>query len=241
MPSTFRRNGVCWIDILVAGLLGCWVAECFARRTIMGSRRSTQQPSNSATLFSPHPPDPRQIRISPLVLEAVAGVDAVGDGEAVKMSGDIRGAGVGAVEQGDEPERGRRVHAQLAEKVILDHAGRHDIFEDVDVPLANVGVTEEVDLDGVGDLVVTCVADHVDEAITDVTRDGSQQVAEEAGGAFEDSEEKDLRVTGIGPDRRPDLTNSSPDLFLGEDGSDVLHPSPPSTLRRAFPPGLWSP
>src|SRR5688500_4169115 len=107
MPSTFRRNGVCWIDILVAGLLGCWVARLLSASLAGRSWALGGAPSNPATLFSPHPPDPRQIRISPLVLEAVAGVDAVGDGEAVKMSGDIRGAGVGAVEQGDEPERGR--------------------------------------------------------------------------------------------------------------------------------------
>src|SRR5215212_3646414 len=127
--------------------------------------------------------------------------------------------------------------AELAEEVILDDAGGHDIFEDVDVALADVGVAEEIDLQRVGGGVVRNVADDVDEAIADVAGDGAQEVAEEAGGAFEDAEEEDLLLAGVGADRGAELTDPGLDLFLGEDGSDVLHPSPPSTLRRAFPPG----
>lgn len=180
-----------------------------------------------------------------LVLESVPCEDPLADGEHLKVRGHVGGAGVGAVEQRDEPERGGPVQAELAEEIVLDHTRGDHVLEHVDVAAADVGVAEEVDLQRVGGGVVGHVADDVDEAVADVAGNGPQQIGQEAGGAFEDAEEEDLGVAGIVANGGTDLTDPRPDLFRrkdgGEDGSDVLHPSPPSTLRRAFPPGAWSP
>src|SRR6185503_6344970 len=141
--------------------------------------------------------DIRKVSETPVVLQAVAGKSAVRDGEGAEVRLHVDRAGVGAVEQGHEAERGRSVLAQLAEQVVLDDAGVDDVLEHVDVPAPDVGEAEEVDLQRVRGAVPFGVADDVDEAIADVAGDGPEQIGQEDRPAFEDAEEEDLRVAGI--------------------------------------------
>src|SRR5436305_722896 len=135
----------------------------------------------------------------PVDLESVADERAVAvrafEGAVVGFQ--VDGSQVGAVDQGHQPQRRRRVQPELRQQVVLDDAGGDDVLDDVDVPAGDVDVADVVDLDGGGGLGVGEVAHDVDESVADVAVDGAKQIGEKNRGAFEDAEEENVSAFGI--------------------------------------------
>lgn len=132
--------------------------------------------------------------------------------------------------------------AELRQEVVLDHAGGDDVLEDEDVAAGDFGVADEIDLEGGGGVGVGDVADDVDVAVRDVTRDGAQKIAEETARAFEDAEEKDFAGTGVLTDFFAQAGDPFCDLFGAVRSFDLrllrlTHRHAPTTLRTARPRG----
>src|SRR5688572_28039926 len=132
---------------------------------------------------------------------------------------------------------------QLTDALEIDFLSYTDIrdrrvyvLENVDAAIADVGVAQEVDLQRVGELMVGDVADDVDEAITDFALDRAHEIGEEARLPFENAEEEHFALAGIALNFLCERANAIRDLLSGEYWSDLLHRSPPSTLRKACRP-----
>ena len=149
------------------------------------------------------------------IVHAVADDELVGNLEGYVVGFDGDEAALGLVEAGGDLEGGGLVLEHQAAEIAECEAGVEDVFDDDDV-LAFDGVVNVLDeLDGAGGDAGAAVAGDGDEVESVIDADGSGEVGEEDGCAFEDSDEDYGFAFVVGGDLGADLAGSRGDLFFG--------------------------
>jgi phosphoglycolate phosphatase-like HAD superfamily hydrolase len=151
------------------------------------------------------------------VVHAVTDDELIGDFEGYIVGFDGNEAALRLVEAGGDLERGGLVLEHQAAEVAKGEAGVEDVFDDDDV-LAFDGVVDVLDeLDGAGGDAGAAVAGDGDEVEGVIDADGSGEVGEEDGCAFEYSDEDDRLALVVGGDLGTDGAGALGDLLLGEE------------------------
>ncbi len=150
-------------------------------------------------------------------VHAVADDEMVGDfeGDVVGLDGDE--AALGFVEAGGDFEGGGLVLEHEAAQIGEGKAGVEDVFDEDDV-LALDGVVDVLDeLDGAGGDAGAAIGGDGDEVEGGVDLDGSGEIGEEDGGAFEDADEDDGLAGVVAGDLCAYIGDALGDLLLGEE------------------------
>src|SRR5580698_9147272 len=151
------------------------------------------------------------------VVHAVADDELVGNLEGYVVGFDGDEAALGFVEAGGDLEGGGLVLEHQAAEIAECEAGVEDVFDDDDV-LAFDGVVNVLDeLDGAGGDAGAAVAGDGDEVEGVIDADGSGEVGEEDGCAFEYSDEDDRLALVVGGDLGTDGPGALGDLLLSEE------------------------
>ena len=145
------------------------------------------------------------------------------------------GAQLRTVDESDQLQLRRVFLLQLLQKIALDHSGRDDILQQIDVLSGDVGPVQIIDLHRARDLGIGHLPDHVDISVADVSRHGAHQVREKQRRPLQHAQQKHLGLPRIFADFGAELTDSLGDLFLAERLLDSCPQWQPRTDRRRRP------